>query len=399
MIKYASMKKIFAFLFLVFIIRSASSGQNTIDSIVVSNCYHNDLDVGQFNTQTVDSFSGGLLMSKYYQDTANMNFLLDKYFYSPGNKILEHQHGTFVNSIFTMWKQEIYTYDSNDSIIGYINWSSNSTDYRYSFSRDLSGRIFKIVSEGFITTWDIFQVDWYYYSFNDSIDYILTSYPGQNSDSLYLDYTYDSLQNNMTIQEYFWDSSTFAFDDTSDRTMFYYDSFDRLSAKTEAWYFGSLWWERYDSTYWLYDNQGRIDYVQHGSNPHAGFWEDYLYDSTTNLLDSLNYCQWATHSGRCKYCKYSYFKLPLNVTNIEKDQFVLFPNPVSEELNININDNRSLKIRVYIRDVYLQTVYEDEVYVMDGKTQLQMLNYLPGIYFVTLVKNERNMTQKIIIQE
>jgi hypothetical protein len=79
---------------------------------------------------------------------------------------------------------------------------------------------------------------------------------------------------------------------------------------------------------------------------------------------------------------------------VEKSNADIFPNPVNDELNINIVDASSLA-NLKIIDLLGNLVFTDVLHSTNNKINIAHLS--SGTYFVNIISNGKNQTQKIMI--
>ena len=74
----------------------------------------------------------------------------------------------------------------------------------------------------------------------------------------------------------------------------------------------------------------------------------------------------------------------------------IFPNPVKNELNIDLNFDRK-KTAIEVFDVLGRTVFQENT---EGGNSLKIniLNWTSGIYFLTVTNGQKGCQQKIIKQ-
>lgn len=78
----------------------------------------------------------------------------------------------------------------------------------------------------------------------------------------------------------------------------------------------------------------------------------------------------------------------------------VYPNPVSDHVNINLNDMKPADINVRISDVLGKTVYQQEFMNAAGilNFSIPVNNWNPGMYILNISSANINSTQKIIVK-
>jgi hypothetical protein len=419
------MKKLFILLILIIFSGLFLRAQPVIDSMVVKHCYHND-DNGLYYTWSVDSFSNEHLIYTVVFDTTNLYTLIDYYEYSATNKMTKHSYNTYSSSGFYHHFDSLFTYDSQDTLSGltiynYMFGSSYNIIYQHDtvahvYTKivqtapdtvspfvDFNRTIYRFDSNGNLMnmeidrqpSWTMTRYDEYYYSSQDTIDYILSGQYGTSMDSILYDYSYNLTGQSKRIINYGWNSLTMAFDDTMEFSAMYYDSLYRVSATSSGFFISNGWWDLYDSTYFIYDDVGRVTIIYAEYYPHAGNWTNYIYDSSTGLIDSLNRCNWGQSSSNCSYCKYEYYALPLGINEKDDNNILIYPVPANDKLNITLPDWNLKSAHVVIRDV-LSRVIIDKEYSVDKNISISLPETLNGMYFLTIENSTLHFTAKVI---
>jgi phosphatidylinositol-3-phosphatase len=82
------------------------------------------------------------------------------------------------------------------------------------------------------------------------------------------------------------------------------------------------------------------------------------------------------------------------------DNALVYPNPAIENLNIEINNDKSENIRITISNMFSQifAVYEKEI--PEGKNQFNfpLQSFETGTYFVNISSSQKNVVKKIIVR-
>ncbi len=97
--------------------------------------------------------------------------------------------------------------------------------------------------------------------------------------------------------------------------------------------------------------------------------------------------------------KYSYSKVSsINITKSEINAFSIYPNPIDNLVNLNINSNKSEFATILITDLYGRIVSSNKIELRKGfQTNKINVSYLnAGLYQISLLLKEAQITQKII---
>ena len=87
----------------------------------------------------------------------------------------------------------------------------------------------------------------------------------------------------------------------------------------------------------------------------------------------------------------------LDIDNINEGNtmFALYPNPASQNININIDNQSSFKGNVIITDLSGRTVYSS---LLNNNNVINISDFSKGLFFVTLYNDSFKETQKLIIK-
>lgn len=81
--------------------------------------------------------------------------------------------------------------------------------------------------------------------------------------------------------------------------------------------------------------------------------------------------------------------------NIQKVNCLIFPNPTSGKLTLEIKNNETGEIEFY--NVFGKKIYSEQV--SSGRAKIDLSNHPNGIYFLNIKTEKESFTQKIIIQK
>lgn len=73
------------------------------------------------------------------------------------------------------------------------------------------------------------------------------------------------------------------------------------------------------------------------------------------------------------------------------DNFVIYPNPATSILNLDINQNATIQ-RIDIYNLYGQLVY-NQVRNFSSTMKLNISNFSNGTYFIKIITNDGNATK------
>ena len=85
----------------------------------------------------------------------------------------------------------------------------------------------------------------------------------------------------------------------------------------------------------------------------------------------------------------------------ENLRFEIYPNPVKNRLNLKFGNNSdfaNLPVQISIIDIAGRIVYNNNSHTISDNSDLSLdVNFLPGVYFITLKGSGMNYSQKFII--
>lgn len=86
------------------------------------------------------------------------------------------------------------------------------------------------------------------------------------------------------------------------------------------------------------------------------------------------------------------------VKTVDSQLCNVFPNPVSESLEIQINKHIQSEISIRVIDVFGQYVHLERVTPRDQSATIDVSGFIPGIYFLVVVQENRIVeTHKIAV--
>jgi hypothetical protein len=139
---------------------------------------------------------------------------------------------------------------------------------------------------------------------------------------------------------------------------------------------------------------------------HTGTWYDYFSGNSFEVNDLNN----GFYFEPGEYHIYTDYQLPtpdLNtsveeVMSIAKSDFMLWPNPTSNELNLIFEMNQAGKIQLEVMDCVGKTVISSEITGISGinNHQIQLSNYQlnDGVYFISILSKGERKTVPFIYQ-
>jgi hypothetical protein len=86
-----------------------------------------------------------------------------------------------------------------------------------------------------------------------------------------------------------------------------------------------------------------------------------------------------------------------DLSEILTNKLSIYPNPVKDNLNINIKDF-SGDILVKIMDVNGREVFNKNINNFNRSKELDLSSFSSGIYFLKLIGEDLNYTEKIILE-
>jgi len=90
-------------------------------------------------------------------------------------------------------------------------------------------------------------------------------------------------------------------------------------------------------------------------------------------------------------------KIPLSISEIFEDPFVLYPNPSSGNLTVLIYQKTDSNL-IYFTDLTGRIIESNILIDTDNRTDIDVSGFAAGIYFIHIQLNNSFITKKIIIQ-
>ncbi|MBP6428380.1 MAG: T9SS type A sorting domain-containing protein, partial [Bacteroidia bacterium] len=88
------------------------------------------------------------------------------------------------------------------------------------------------------------------------------------------------------------------------------------------------------------------------------------------------------------------------ISKSEAPHLRIFPNPASEELNIEINFLQSRKLAYSVSDISGKIIFSEKINLSAGNSfSINTDKLSSGIYFVNLTIDERSMTKKVCVSK
>ncbi|MFK7934386.1 MAG: T9SS type A sorting domain-containing protein, partial [Saprospiraceae bacterium] len=84
--------------------------------------------------------------------------------------------------------------------------------------------------------------------------------------------------------------------------------------------------------------------------------------------------------------------------NTDVEGFVIYPNPVSEVVNISLPNDVKPNATVRLLNAFGQVVSVQQVDLGNFTIQQDVANFAPGLYFIQLKNGNETMTQKVIVR-
>lgn len=359
--------KLFFVLFLLFC-HTAISAQ--VDSVVIFNQGYIDSPDTSIYHQ-IDSFSAGVHVSQLKTDTGWAPLKRTNYTWAPGGLLLDSITEYFTGTIWEYSEATVNQYDAADSILvsyhySFINSGGVVIDTiikRLTFNRDTIVHTLEIREELFNGTWsttsvtsDSFDINGrltymlfsnplpayeyrYYYLPNDSVEYYLYKpMQGSSSDT-------DSVVFSYYPNGYRERKTTFNYHSFNGYTPNWMISYTYDNANNILSLCNHLWiapdWECFTDT---------ISYTYNSSNQlirrqsyycGIGGGSDYSYYYNTNgNIDSVFWSGWGSMgSSNSQFWTYDYISLITSIDERINFPFTIYPNPVSDEINIESANN------------------------------------------------------------
>jgi len=131
----------------------------------------------------------------------------------------------------------------------------------------------------------------------------------------------------------------------------------------------------------------------------------YFVKGTDNSLYKIQFVDFqGSSTGQGTFVK-TYVGQWTSIDNIQKDspleQFQVFPNPVFDKVNITFSLTQAQeKINLQLRDVLGRLLFEKTIDAVSGLNALELnvSNFSPGNYIVSLQSNQVLESQSIIIR-
>jgi acid phosphatase len=163
----------------------------------------------------------------------------------------------------------------------------------------------------------------------------------------------------------------------------------------------SLFILTFDEDNWLSLNHILTVFI--GDNLIAGSYNQNIdhYDLLRTLEDmyGLNYCGNSATASPITDC-WAQLSTGISIAENNLKNALVYPNPVNENLNIDMNCNNTEIVRIIVSNIMSQSiaVYENEVSAGQNQIKIPLDNFENGTYFVTITSSGKSEVKKIIIK-
>ncbi|MFM9423391.1 MAG: hypothetical protein RIR06_1852 [Bacteroidota bacterium] len=139
---------------------------------------------------------------------------------------------------------------------------------------------------------------------------------------------------------------------------------------------------------------------------HTGTWYDYFSGTSFEVTDLNN----GFYFEPGEYHIYTDYQLPLpdlntsmeEIMSIAQSEFMIWPNPTSNELNLAFEMNHAGQVQIQIVDCVGRTIQNNSSPALSGMNtkhlSLSDLNLQPGVYFVSVISNGKKQTAPFYFQ-
>ena len=139
---------------------------------------------------------------------------------------------------------------------------------------------------------------------------------------------------------------------------------------------------------------------------HTGTWYDYFSGTAFEVTDLNN----GFYFEAGEYHIYTDYQLPLpdlntsmeEIMSIAQSEFMIWPNPTSNELNLAFEMNHAGQVQIQIVDCVGRTIQNNSSPALSGMNtkhfSLSDLNLQPGVYFVSVISNGKKQTAPFYFQ-
>jgi hypothetical protein len=139
---------------------------------------------------------------------------------------------------------------------------------------------------------------------------------------------------------------------------------------------------------------------------HTGTWYDYFSGTAFEVTDLNN----GFYFEPGEYHIYTDYQLPLpdlntsmeEIMSIAQSEFMIWPNPTSNELNLAFEMNHAGQVQIQIVDCVGRTIQNNSSPALSGMNtkhlSLSDLNLQPGVYFVSVISNGKKQTAPFYFQ-
>ena len=139
---------------------------------------------------------------------------------------------------------------------------------------------------------------------------------------------------------------------------------------------------------------------------HTGTWYDYFSGNAFEVSDLNN----GFYFEPGEYHIYTDYQLPLpdlntsmeEIMSIAQSEFMIWPNPTSNELNLAFEMKHAAQVQIQIVDCIGRSVQNDISPALSGMNTMHLslsdLNLQPGVYFVSVIANGRKQTAPFYFQ-
>lgn len=140
------------------------------------------------------------------------------------------------------------------------------------------------------------------------------------------------------------------------------------------------------------DEMGSMGYVTYRIKPLPGLEvNDSMQGGTTGIYFDFNPAIWTNTVTTT-------IESTMNVTDFASQGIVMYPNPASDVVTLQFNNQAENNVSVAITNVLGKTILSDTVMVSGSAAILDVSSLQNGIYFVTLTSGGKSSTGKLVIK-
>ncbi|MFM9027384.1 MAG: T9SS type A sorting domain-containing protein [Bacteroidota bacterium] len=336
-----------------------------------------------------------------------------RYFYvfDSGNKLVSETYQTWDGTIWVNDARYVYAYDSNNNLLSRTYKSWDGTAWTNSSRRNCTYDALNNLLSATYQNW--YGSSWinasnYLYSYaanGNCLDEVIQVWGSSAwADDSRNFFTYDSNNNRVSETSQYWDGTSWS---DSYRFVYTYDANDNMLSETYQSLIGAVWTDGYRTVY-TYDANNNVltetnqDWVStYWANSYSSSKSydanDYLTSTVQQFYDLSGFIVVSGDST-------NYYFNTVTGTNTafgEIKNTVVYPNPASENLSVDIKLSKATDVMLQLKDIIGKNIIEPILLknVSGIQTRSIPTSQLPnGVYFLEVIADGLRTTEKVIVE-